>query len=108
VEPGLLYPHLAHHLAHDDLDVLVVQIDALLAVHLLDFLGDIGAHAGTAELVVVDAADAQHIVGIERAGGELLALVHMVARVDENAGGVGRGVNKGLALRLVDNGDGVT
>ena len=75
---------LTHHLADDDLDMLIVDINALLTVNLLDFLNDIGAHAGTTELIIVDTADAQNIVRAECAAGQLLTLIDMVAVLDEN------------------------
>ena len=52
---GIVDADLAHHLADDDLDVLIVDVNALLTVDLLDFLNDI-------LLAGVHAADAQHVV----------------------------------------------
>ena len=37
----VLHPDLAHHLADDDLDVLVVDVNALLTVDLLDLLDQV-------------------------------------------------------------------
>ena len=59
--------------------MLIVDINALLTVNLLDLLNDIGANAGTAELIIVDTADAQNIVRAECAAGQLLTLIDMVA-----------------------------
>ena len=53
---GFLDADLPHHLAHDDLDVLVVDVNALLTVGLLDFLDEVVVDG-------VDAADAQDVVG---------------------------------------------
>ena len=94
---GILDLDLAHHLADDDLDMLIVDINALLTVNLLDLLNDIGANAGTAELIIVDAADAQNIVRAECAAGQLLTLIDMVAVLDENTCRVRNGVD--LCLR---------
>ena len=81
VLPGLLDSDLTHHLADNDLNVLVIDVNALLTVDLLDLAGDIAADALTAELIVVNAADAQDLMRVERAGGELLTLIDMVAIV---------------------------
>ena len=63
---------LAHHLTHNNLDMLVVDINALLAVHLLDFL----------DLVVVYRARVEHpedIVRVQRAFIEHSALLDHLA-----------------------------
>ena len=52
---GIVDADLTHHLADDDLDVLIVDVNALLTVDLLDLLNDI-------LLAGVHAADAQHVV----------------------------------------------
>ncbi len=39
--PRLFHPDLPHHLANDNLNVLVVDVNALLAVRLLDFLDQV-------------------------------------------------------------------
>ena len=55
---GLIDLDLAHHLADDNLNVLVVDVNALETVNLLDFLDD----------VVVDgvgALDGQDVMGID-------------------------------------------
>ena len=41
VSPDVLDAHLAHHLADDDLDVLIVDVNALLTVNLLNFLNEV-------------------------------------------------------------------
>ena len=43
---GILHADLAHHLADDDLDVLIVDVNALLTVDLLDFLNEVVVHGG--------------------------------------------------------------
>jgi len=102
---GILDADLAHHLADNDFDVLVVDIDALLTVHLLDFLHQIVAHARAAELVVVHAADAEHIVRAERTAGQLLSLFDMVAVLHDDAGANGDLIHTGLALLGVGDGE---
>ncbi len=51
---------LAHHLAHDDLDVLIVDVNALLTVGLLNFLNEVVVDGGRA-------ADAQDVVRVDSA-----------------------------------------
>ena len=58
---GIVDADLAHHLADDDLDVLIVDVNALLTVDLLDLLNQIVLPAG------IDAADAQHVMRAVRA-----------------------------------------
>ena len=53
---GIIDANLAHHLADNDLNVLIVDVDALLAVNLLDLLNDILLAGG-------DTADTQNIMG---------------------------------------------
>ena len=88
---GVLHADLPHHLAGDDLDVLVVDINALLTVGLLDFLDEVVVHG-------VDAADAQHVGGVQGAVGEHIALLDGVALLHPNAGVVGQGVGDHLAV----------
>ena len=80
VSPGAVDDHLAHHLAHDDLDVLVVDVHALVAVDLLDFLDQVELHG-------LRALDAQDVLRVQRAVGELLAGVNVLAGLDAHAGG---------------------
>ena len=88
--PGLLHPDLAHHLADDDLDMLIVDVHALLTVYLQNLLDEVVMHGG-------GAADAQHIVGVQSAILELLTLfddisvLHLQARV-------GHGIGAGIAV----------
>ena len=42
---GVLHADLAHHLADDDLDMLIVDIHALLTVDLQDLLDQVVVHA---------------------------------------------------------------
>ena len=58
--------HLAQHRAHDDFDVLVVDVDALRAVDLLHFLHQVVLQRGLA-------LDPQDVVRVERAFVELVA-----------------------------------
>ena len=77
--------HLAQHLADDQLDVLVVDRHALRAVHLLDLVHQVllqGLHA----------LDAQLLVRVHRALGELLAHLDRVAVGDREAGPQRHGV----------------
>ncbi len=89
--------HLAHHLADDDLEVLVMDVLALRAVHLLDLAQQIHL-GGFASL------DAQDAVRVERAFGQRLAGFHMVAFLDEQAGG-GRDFGGLLLALFVGNHD---
>ena len=57
---------LLQHLAHDDLDVLVVDAHALQAVDLLDLVDQVLLHR-------LDALDAQDVVRVDRALGEAVA-----------------------------------
>ena len=61
--------HLAQHRAHDDFDVLVVDVDALRAVDLLHFLNQVVLQRRLA-------LDAQDVVRVER------AFVERIARLD--------------------------
>ena len=70
----VLDAHAAEHLANDDLDVLVVDGDALQAVNLLDFV-----HQPSRELLL--ALHAQDVVRVRRAVLQRLARAHAVARL---------------------------
>ena len=100
---GLLYLDLAHHLADDDLDMLIVDINALLTVDLLNLLDDIGADTGAAVLIVVNAADTQDIVRAERAAGELLTLINVITVLDQDSCRVRHGVYSCITLLLTDD-----
>ena len=58
--------HLAQHLARDDLDVLVVDVDALGRVDVLDLVDDVAQRR-------VDVGEAQELMRIDGALGQLLA-----------------------------------
>src|ERR1017187_2269036 len=75
-------PDFAQHLADDDLDVLVVDGDALEAVHLLDLADQELVERGRPEYL-------QDLVRIRGALGQVLALVDDVARLHDDmlAGG---------------------
>ena len=65
----------AHHLAHDDFYVLIVDVNALRTVYRLYFVEDIVLHA-------LHALDAQDILRVDRAAVELRAGFDFVARFD--------------------------
>ena len=88
---GVLHPNLAHHLAADNLNMLVVDVHALLTVRFLDFLNQIVVHR-------VDPPDADNVLGIERAVGEGKPLLHCIAALDTDAGAVGKGIGDHLAV----------
>ena len=88
---GFLDADLPHHLAHDDLNVLVIDVNALLTVGLLDFLDEVVVDGG-------DAADAQDLVGRQCAFGQLVALVDPVAVLAADTGAVRQGVADHLAV----------
>ena len=69
--------HLAQHLADDDLDVLVVDFDALEAVDLLHFVDEM-------LLQILRSADIEDFMRDDGAFGELLALLHEVALEDDD------------------------
>ena len=70
-----LDPHLAQHLGDDDLDVLVVDFDALAAVDVLDFADQVLLHG-------LFAGDAEDVVRHQRAVDQGLAGPDEVAGVD--------------------------
>ena len=82
---GVLQTHLPHHLADDDLDVLIVDVNALLTVHAQNFLDQIVVHG-------VGAADAEHVVGVQGAvgqlgtGGDGVAVLHLQTGVRHRVG----------------------
>ena len=69
--------HLAQHLADDDLDVLVVDRHALQAINFLHFVDQM-------LLQFLRSADVENFVRIDRAFGQLLALLHEVALEDDD------------------------
>ena len=81
VSPASSTRDLAHHLTDDDLDVLLVDVDALLAVHGENALRQVILHG-------LDAGDAQHVVRVQRAVGDGLALAHALAVLDLQTHGV--------------------
>ena len=105
---GIFDAHLAHHLTDDDLDVLLVDVNALLTVHGENALRQIILHS-------FDAGDAQHVVRVQRAVGDGFALADALAMLDLQAdrirnlvlldlavvGGDGD-VAEGGAVRIVD------
>ena len=71
--------HLTQHAAHDDLDVLVVDVDALRAIDLLHFLDQIVLQSRLA-------FDAQNVVRVERAFVELVAHLDLLAVLHQEMG----------------------
>ncbi len=69
--------HLAQHLAHDDLDVLVVNFDALEAINFLHFVDQVF-------LQFLRSADFENFVRNDRTFGQLLAFLHEVALEDDD------------------------
>jgi len=90
--------HLTEHRTHDDLDVLVVDVDALRAVHLLHFLHQVVLQSR-------GPSDAQHVVRVERAFVELIAWLHHIAIVDGEVHAVRHIVGVLVALRIGDDRD---
>jgi hypothetical protein len=80
--PGRVDLHLAQHLADDGLEVLVVDVLALRAVHLLH-LGHQVHLAGFASL------DLQHAVRVERTLGQRLARLDVLVILDSRREVVG-------------------
>ena len=86
---GILHTNFSHHLADNDLNVLIVDVNALLTVHTQDLLDEVVVHC-------VIAADVQNLVGVQCAVGELgalfndIAILHLQTRVRH---GVGAGVS---------------
>src|SRR5262245_39776268 len=72
---GVVNAYAPEHLAHDDLDVLVVDIDTGRAVDLLYLLDEIHVHRLTA-------LDAQDILRVDQAVGQLLSRADMRALAD--------------------------
>ena len=72
MSPGLHDLHLLQHLAHDHADVLVVDLHALEAVHLLDFVQEVLLHRARA-------LDPQDVVRVHRTFGEPVAGAYPVA-----------------------------
>ena len=69
--------HLAKHLAHDDLDVLVVDLDALQAIDFLHFIEQV-------LLKFLRAADVENFMRNDRTFGELLTFLHEVPLEDDD------------------------
>jgi hypothetical protein len=84
---ALLDPDLLHHLPDDDLDVLVVDVDALRLVDLLHLLHEVhlglGAAAGVQELGRVDRALVELLAHLDLGAG-----LHEQARTDRERVGV--------------------
>src|SRR5262245_21814913 len=90
--------HLAQHLPNDQLDVLVVDRDALRAVYLLDLLHQV-------RLQGLNALDAQLLERVDGPLGQLLPDLDLVAVADEQAGPEADLVLHGVAAVLRRDGD---
>ena len=95
MSPDVLDLHPAHHLPGDDLDVLVVDVDALQAVDLLDLVHQV-------PLQLLLAPHAQDVVGVDGAVHERLAGLHPLPFLDVDVGAAGKLV---LAGSIVVAGD---
>ena len=98
--PGVLYLDLAHHLTHNNLDMLIVDVNALLAVNLLDFLDEVVMHR-------TRVTDTQDIVRVERALVELLALLDILAILYADTRRRSQLISAGVAVLGVDDIDGL-
>ena len=94
---GLLHRDPAGHLAHDQLDVLVVDRHALVAVHPLDLLDQV-------LLGLPDALDLEQLLGVARALDQRVAGRDLLAVGDLEAGRERDGVGV-LAAVVADDGD---
>ena len=77
----LFHAHLTHHLADDDLDVLFVDVNALLTVHGENALRQIVLHS-------LDARNSQNVMRVQRAIGDGIALLHALAVLNLEADGI--------------------
>ena len=77
-----LHQDLLGHLAHDELDVLVVDLHALLVVHVLDLAHDVAGGLNGPPVL-------EQLVRVERALVELVAGLHLLAVVDHEVGSAG-------------------
>ena len=90
-----LHPHLLQHLAHDQLDVLVVDVDALGPVDALHLGHDVDLGLGAAP-------DLEDLGRIQRALVELVASLDALAGFDQDVGPGREGVRVLLALVVGD------
>ena len=93
---GIVDLHAAQHLAHDHFDVLVVDLHALQAVHVLHFVDDVARQR-------LDAQQAQDVVRVGRAVDDDLALVDHLAVVHQDVLVLGDQVLVRLAVRIGDH-----
>ena len=78
MSPAVSDADLLHHLPSDDLDVLVVDLHALRAVHLLHLVHEVALGGGVARVL-------EDVGGIDRAGRDLRALLDPVAVFHQHA-----------------------
>src|SRR5690554_1885667 len=88
---GGFYPDFAHHLANDDLDMLIVDVDALIAVDSLHFLGQIRLNG-------LGPSYFQKLVGIDGTLGKGVAGLYALIVAHLEASAVGNGVHMGLTI----------
>ena len=69
--------HLAQHLAHDDFNVLVIDLHALQPIYLLHFVDQMF-------LQILRSADFEDFVRNNRTFGKLLTFLHEIALEDDN------------------------
>src|SRR5665213_2299555 len=92
---GIVDAHLAHHLADDDLDVLVVDVDALAAVHALHLTDQV-------VLDILTAAHKEQFLRADRALRDAVAGNNVVAVTDDQLSRRRNGVLVGLLLAGAD------
>src|ERR1700682_4680051 len=85
-----------HHLPDDHLDVLVVDVDTLRAVHLLDLIDEVG-------LDRLATKDVQQFLRADRAFGDLLSGLDLLAALDVDPGAVRDGVLAPLLIHAPDH-----
>ena len=96
----ILYLDLAHHLTHNNLDMLVVDVYALLTVNLLNFLDLVIVHRTRVK-------NAQNIMRAERAFVELLTLLDNVAALHTDTGRRSELIRTNIAIFRIRDVDGL-
>ena len=77
---GRVHTYLSQHLMDDDFDMLIVDVNPLRAVNLLHFICQVLLYGITAQ-------DAQQLLGINGAVGQLLAGFNFIPVLDPDVGG---------------------
>lgn len=91
---GIDHGDATQHLVHDDLDVLVVNVDALRTVHVVHFVHDV--HLGGTR-----SENAQDLLRIHGTLDQLGARIDVLAVLDEHRRATGRLVGDGLERVVV-------